>query len=52
MHHRSLQSVCLLACFAAAGAMEHMRAHLLTYVPAYRSEAGTGCGMAFARWDL
>ena len=36
---------------AAAGAMEDMRAHMLTYVPAYRTEAGTGCGMAFARWD-
>ena len=36
---------------AAAGAMKHMRASMLTYVPAYRSEAGTGCGMAFARWD-
>jgi hypothetical protein len=36
---------------AATGAMEDMRPTLLTYVPAYRSEAGTGCGMAFARWD-
>jgi hypothetical protein len=23
---------------------------LLDYVPCYRTEAGTGCGMAFARW--
>ena len=36
---------------AAAGVMEDMLPTLLTYVPAYRSEAGTGCGMAFARWD-
>ncbi len=36
---------------AAAGAMADMRPSLLTYVPAYRSEAGTGCGMAFLRWD-
>ena len=36
---------------AAAGAMSDLRASLLTYVPAYRSEAGTGCGMAFTRWD-
>jgi OH-DDVA oxygenase len=25
--------------------------HLLDYVPCYRTEAGTGCGMAFARWN-
>ena len=36
---------------AAAGAMHDMPARLIDYVPAYRSEAGTGCGMAFARWD-
>jgi seryl-tRNA synthetase len=24
---------------------------LLDYVPCYRTEAGTGCGMAFARWN-
>jgi hypothetical protein len=36
---------------AAAGALEDFTATILDYVPAYRSEAGTGCGMAFARWD-
>ncbi len=36
---------------AAAGAMEDMRPALLAYEAAYRTEAGTGCGMAFARWD-
>lgn len=36
---------------AAAGAMQDMPVKLIDYVPAYRSEAGTGCGMAFARWD-
>ncbi len=25
--------------------------NLIDYVPAYRSEAGTGCGMAFASWE-
>ena len=25
--------------------------NLLDYVPSYRSEAGTGCGMAFASWE-
>lgn len=25
--------------------------NLIDYVPAYRSEAGTGCGMAFACWE-
>lgn len=36
---------------AAAAAMRDCKARLLTYEPAYRSEAGTGCGMAFMRWD-
>jgi Catalytic LigB subunit of aromatic ring-opening dioxygenase len=36
---------------AAAGALEDFPATILDYVPAYRSAAGTGCGMAFARWD-
>jgi hypothetical protein len=36
---------------AAAAAMQDMKASVLAYTPAYRSEAGTGCGMAFARWD-
>ncbi len=35
---------------ALAGAMEPMKMHLLDYIPAYRSPAGTGCGMAFAYW--
>lgn len=33
-----------------AGAMEDMKAEVLYYTPAYRSEAATGCGMGFARW--
>ena len=36
---------------AAAGALEGLDMHVLDYVPCYRSEAGTGCGMAFAVWD-
>jgi hypothetical protein len=36
---------------AAAGALEDFSPTILDYVPAYRSPAGTGCGMAFARWD-
>ncbi len=35
---------------AAAGAVEHLRMELIDYVPCYRSEAGTGVGMAFAVW--
>jgi hypothetical protein len=27
-----------------------MSMKLLDYVPCYRSEAGTGCAMAFAHW--
>jgi hypothetical protein len=33
-----------------AGATEQLELELLDYVPTYRSPAGTGCGMAFARW--
>jgi hypothetical protein len=35
---------------AAAGALEHLDMQLVDYVPCYRSEAGTGVGMAFAVW--
>lgn len=34
----------------AAGALDHLNMHLIDYVPCYRSEAGTGCAMAFAVW--
>jgi 3-O-methylgallate 3,4-dioxygenase len=34
----------------AAGALEHLSMELLNYAPAYRSAAGTGCGLAFAQW--
>lgn len=34
----------------AAGALEHLDMKLINYVPCYRSEAGTGCAMAFAIW--
>jgi 3-O-methylgallate 3,4-dioxygenase len=33
-----------------AGATEGLQLEVLDYVPTYRSPAGTGCGMAFARW--
>jgi 3-O-methylgallate 3,4-dioxygenase len=36
---------------AAAGALEHLQMKLVDYVPCYRSEAGTGVGMAFAVWE-
>lgn len=35
---------------AAAGAMEHLTMELVDYIPAYRTPAGTGCGMGFAVW--
>jgi catalytic LigB subunit of aromatic ring-opening dioxygenase len=35
----------------AAGALEGLEMHLVDYIPAYRSPAGTGCGMAFAVWS-
>lgn len=34
----------------AGGALEHLAMELVDYVPAYRSPAGTGVGMAFAIW--
>ena len=34
-----------------AGAMEHLDLDVIDYVPCYRSAAGTGCGMGFARWN-
>lgn len=34
----------------AAGALTDLQFELVDYVPGYRSKAGTGCGMAFARW--
>ena len=33
-----------------AGAAEDLDVDLIDYVATYRSPAGTGCGMAFARW--
>ena len=36
---------------AAAGALEHLQMKVVDYVPCYRSEAGTGVGMAFAVWE-
>ena len=34
-----------------AGATENLDMELIDYVPCYRSPAGTGCAMGFARWD-
>ena len=34
----------------AAGAAEQLGMDLVDYVPCYRSLAGTGCAMGFARW--
>ncbi len=36
---------------AAAGAMGDTPMELMTYQPAYRSPAGTGCGCAVGRWS-
>jgi 3-O-methylgallate 3,4-dioxygenase len=35
----------------AAGALEGLTPTVVDYVPGYRTPAGTGTGMAFARWD-
>ena len=34
-----------------AGAVQGLSMNLIDYVPCYRSEAGTGCAMAFAYWE-
>ena len=36
---------------AGALADDGLVMHLVDYVPCYRTEGGTGCAMAFARWD-
>jgi hypothetical protein len=36
--------------FSVAGACHHLGMEMFDYVPCYRSPAGTGCAMAFARW--
>jgi 3-O-methylgallate 3,4-dioxygenase len=36
----------------AAGAAEALRTKWQEYVPLYRTPAGTGCGMAFAVWQI
>ncbi len=41
----------ILNWIAAAGALEHLSATVIDYVPGYRTPAGTGAGMAFVRWD-
>ena len=41
----------ILNWIVAAGALEHLEATVLDYVPGYRTPAGTGAGMAFARWE-
>jgi hypothetical protein len=33
-----------------AGAAQHLDMDVIDYVPCYRSPAGTGCAMGFARW--
>ena len=41
----------ILNWIAAAGACEGLKPFVLDYVPGYRTPAGTGTGMAFARWE-
>jgi len=41
----------ILNWIVAAGALENLEPTVLDYVPGYRTPAGTGAGMAFARWD-
>lgn len=40
----------ILNWIVGAGALEHLEMKVLDYIPAYRSKAGTGCGMGFVSW--
>lgn len=40
----------ILNWIAAVAALRDLPMELIDYIPAYRSEAGTGCGFAFAVW--
>lgn len=40
----------ILNWLCAAGALDNLQLDVIDYVPAYRSEGGTGVGMAFAAW--
>lgn len=42
----------ILNWIVAAGALEYLTATVLDYIPGYRTPAGTGAGMAFARWEV
>jgi hypothetical protein len=41
----------VLCWIATGGALEHLKMTVEGYVPAYRSPAGTGTGLAFATWS-
>jgi hypothetical protein len=41
----------ILNWIVAAGALENLAPTVVDYVPGYRTPAGTGAGMAFARWE-
>ena len=36
---------------AAAGALGPLKMELIDYIPAYRSNKGSGCALTFARWQ-
>jgi len=36
--------------FATAGAADGLQMDLIDYIPCYRTPAGTGCGVCFAKW--
>jgi len=41
----------ILNWIVAAGALEDLAPVVVDYIPGYRTPAGTGAGMAFARWE-
>jgi hypothetical protein len=41
----------VLSWIATGGACEHLTMDLVDYIPVVRTPAGTGCGLAFARWE-
>jgi hypothetical protein len=49
-YRRCQRTTDALAAALRAGALDGLMPTVLDYVPGYRTSAGTGAGMAFARW--
>ncbi|PKB80934.1 MAG: hypothetical protein BZY88_07465 [SAR202 cluster bacterium Io17-Chloro-G9] len=50
-HRLNSENSEILNWVTAAGALEHLDMEVVDSVPVYRSPAGTGGGLGFARWQ-